>query len=438
MYILLAGLNHRTAPVEVREQFSVCGTKMDYAYDYFKSNEIVEGAVILTTCNRTEVYATARDIEKGMVVLRDFLADYSGIDYEHFRDYFYQPNCYDAILHLFQVASGLDSMIIGEPQILGQVKEAHQKAMDAGASDGVLNALFQKAIHVGKKVRTNTDIDRQQFSISHAAVELARDILGELTEKTVMIIGAGEMSELTTRYLMTNGVQSVIVSNRSYEKAVTMAEKFEGRAVRFDKLATELECADILISCTAAEHYVIREDNCRKVLEARNGREIIMIDIAVPRDIAPELQDIDGVFIYDIDDLENVVDANYMERQKAVAEAEKLITEELAKFNEWLASLYVVPVITAIKSWGDSIKKNEINRALNRLGKVSEREEKIIESMANSIVNQLLHFPIVNLKEMACSEQGHLYAEVFKKFFALQTDYKEHEKYETNNNRQQG
>lgn len=438
MYILLAGLNHRTAPVEVREQFSVCGTKLDYAYKYFENDEIIEGAVILTTCNRTEVYATARDIEKGMEVLQNFLADYSGMEYDYFQDHFYQPNCYDAILHLFRVASGLDSMIVGEPQILGQVKEAHQKAMDAGASDGVLNALFQKAIYVGKMVRTNTDIDRQQFSISHAAVELARDILGELEGKTVMVIGAGEMSELTTRYLMLSGVQSVIVSNRSYEKALTMAEKFEGRAVRFDQLATEMDNADILISCTAAGHYVIREDNCRQVLKTRNGREIIMIDIAVPRDIAPELQDIEGVFIYDIDDLQNVMDSNYMERQKAVAEAEKLIIEELAKFNEWLASLYVVPVITAIKSWGDSIKKNEINRAFNRLGKVSEREQKVIESMANSIVNQLLHFPIVNLKEMACSEQGHLYAEVFKKLFALQVDYKEHEKYETNSNRQQG
>lgn len=430
MYVLLAGLNHKTAPVEIRERFSICGADLDRAYMSLENKEDLEAAVILTTCNRTEVYATARDIQKGLRALEDFLTGYAGMDYDLLKNYIYQPNCYDAILHLFRVVSGLDSMILGEPQILGQVKEAHQKAMEAGASDGILNALFQKAIYVGKKVRTDTAIDRHQFSISHAAVELAKDILGDLEEKTVLVIGAGEMSELTTKYLMLNGVKSVIVSNRSHEKALSMAESFSGRAVRFDQLPAELGQADIVISCTAANHYVLRDDNCSQVLKSREGRKIIMIDIAVPRDIDPALKEIPGVFLYDIDKLQNVVDAGYLERQNAVLEADRIIIEEIAKFNEWLASLYVIPVITALKDRGETIKQNEIKRACNRWGKMSEQEQKIINSMANSIVNQLLHFPIVNLKEMAASNQGHLYAEVVKKLFALQIDHKEYEKYE--------
>ncbi|MDD3268205.1 MAG: glutamyl-tRNA reductase [Syntrophomonadaceae bacterium] len=430
MYVLLAGLNHRTAPVEIRERFSICGADLERAYQYLKGSKDIESSVILTTCNRTEVYAAARDIQKGMRALEGFLAAYANMEADLLKNYLYQPNCYDAILHLFRVASGLDSMILGEPQILGQVKEAHHKAMEIGASDGVLNALFQKAIYVGKKVRTVTDIDRHQFSISHAAVELAKNILGSLQEKTVMVIGAGEMSELTTKYLMLNGVNSVIVSNRSYEKAVNMAESFNGRAIKFEKLSEELNQADIVISCTAANHYVIRADNSREVLESRNGRKIIMIDIAVPRDIDPGLKTIPGVFIYDIDKLQNVVDANYIERQRAVLEADQIIGEEISKFNEWLASLYVIPVIAALKNQGEIIKQDEIKRACNRLGLVSEQEQKVISSMATSIVNQLLHFPIVNLKEMAASNQGHLYAEIVKKLFALQIDHKEYEKYE--------
>lgn len=430
MYVLLAGLNHRTAPVEVRERFSICGAELLRAYQELKDHADLEAAVILSTCNRTEVYATAKDIQKGLAAMADFLGRFAQMDEDDLNRYLYQPNCYDAILHLFRVASGLDSMIMGEPQILGQVKEGHQSALEAEASDGVLNALFQRAIYVGKKVRTDTDIDRHPFSVSHAAVELARQILGDLDNKTVLVTGAGEMSETTIRYLMANGLNSVIISNRSYDKAVRMAENFNGRAVYFDQLPTELSQADIVISCTAASHYVLREDNCRSVLESRQARKIIMIDIAVPRDIDPALKDIPGVFIYDIDQLENVVDADYEARQSVIAEAEKIILKELDKFNDWLGSLYVVPVIKALKQKGEIIKKNEIKRACNRLGQLSLQEQNVIASMAHSIVNQLLHFPTVNLRELAATQQGHLYAEVAKKLFALQIDNEEYERYE--------
>lgn len=422
MYVLLAGLNHRTAPVEVREKLAFSGLMMEKAYQYLRQCADIEGAVILATCNRFEIYATTRDIATGTNVLNQFLERFSRVSYGELQPYLYQPTCYDAILHLFRVSSGLDSMILGEAQILAQVKDAYQTAINQEASDGVLNALFQKAIYVGKKTRTDTGIDQHPISVSYAAVELARQYFDSLEDKSVLVVGAGEMSELATRYLMLNGVKSVIVSNRSYDRAVLMAESFNGRAVRFDQLPDEMLGADIVISCTAANHYVIRPDNCGEQLAARQGREMIIIDIAVPRDVDPFLGQMPGVHVFDIDDLHNVVDSNHLQRQRAALEAEKIIACELDKFNEWLAGLYVVPVITALKQRAEIIKESELKKAFNRLGKVSEHERKVVVSMAQTIINQLLHHPVISLKEMAVSNEGHLYAEVTKKLFRLQVD----------------
>jgi len=224
---------------------------------------------------------------------------------------------------------------------------------------------------------------------------------------------------------MQNGVKSVLVSNRSYDKAVKLAQEFDGRAVKFDDLPNELVKADIVISCTSANHYVIREDNCGSVLRSRSGRKIIIIDIAVPRDVQPELHEITGVIIYDIDDLNSVVEINYLERLKAAKEAEKIVEQEMINFNEWLAALYVVPVIKSLKAYGESIKQNELRKAFNRLKNLSEQDKKVISAMAHAIVNQFLHSPMVNLKEMAVKNQGHLYAEVTKKLFALDTSQEE-------------
>lgn len=437
MYVLLTGINHQTAPIEIRERFAFSPSQMEQAYTQEQDN-IIEGLVILNTCNRTELYATARNIERGQELLKSYLSSISGLPIEQIEQYLYQPNCYDAIEHLFRVSSGLDSMIVGETQVLGQVKEAYQKAQEYKASDNVLNCLFQKAIHVGKKVRTATAIDQHPVSVSYAAVELAKKILGPLQDKTVLVVGAGEMADLATQYLMVNGVRSVIISNRSYEKAVEMAELFNGRAARFDLLPTELQCADIVISCTAARHYVLREDNCGDTLRSRQGRKIIMIDVAVPRDIDPALNAIEGVFLYDIDDLQGVIDLNMAARRKAALRAEAIIADELEEFNEWMASLSVVPVISALKKHGEIIKQNELKKALNRLGKTSDREKEIVTAMAHAIVNQMLHYPVINLKEMAVSNQGHLYAEVVKKLFSLELpdeEQEEHAKIKTGNQR---
>ena len=421
MYVLVAGVNHRTAPVEIREKFSISGSALQDAYASLSSYKAIEGSIILQTCNRTEVYATTRNIEAGTKELENFLRQFSGLGYHELKSYIYQPNCYDAINHLFRVSSGLDSMILGENQILGQVKEAYLEAIEAG----VLNALFQKAIYVGKRVRTETDLDKYPISISAAAVELAKRCLGDLQNKRVMVVGAGEMSELTARYLMKNGVQSVVVSNRSYDKALQLAGSLQGQAIRFNELPEMLSRTDIVISCTSAAHYIINSQNCGDSLRNRQGQPIIMIDIAVPRDIDPALRSIAGVYLYDIDDLQGVIDANYLERQRASRAAQKIIEEELDKFNQWLATLYVVPVISALKSQAEAIKTHELQKALNRMGAVSEHQKKVLGSMANSIVNQLLHHPVVTLKEMAISNEGHIYAETLKKLFDLQVDYEE-------------
>lgn len=418
MYILMVGLNHRTASIAIREKLAFSGASLSAAYQQLMRMEDIEGAVILATCNRTEIYANARNIEKGMRALTKFAMDFGYLGPEEFNTYFYKPNCYDTILHLFRVASGLDSMILGESQIIAQVKEAYKIAMEANATNSVLNTLFQTAISVGKRVRTETDIDKHPISASTAAVELARAQLDNLQDKSVVVIGAGEMSELTTRYLLKYNLKSVIVSNRSYQKAVALAELFSGRAVHFDRLTEELAHADIIISCTAARHYVLNTINCSEILKARNGRPVIMIDIAVPRDIDPCLSEIEGVRIYDIDDLQQVVDANYLERKRAASQAERIIGEEMQKFDEWMASLSVVPVVSALKAKGELIKGQEIQKVFNRLD-LNDRERKVISVMAGNIINQLLHHPIISLKEMACSNQGHLYAEVTKRLFDL-------------------
>ena len=425
MYILLAGLNHRTAPVEIREKLAIADSELGKAYKYFGANEAIEGTIILTTCNRTEIYAATRNIDEGQKVLRQYFRDYAGFDEAALDKYFYLPNCNDAILHLFRVVSGLDSMILGETEILGQVKEAYQHAIEAEASDNVLNALFQKAIYIGKKVRTETEIDQHSLSVGHVAVQLAGEALGNLADKTVLVIGAGRMGEITARNLMANGVKTVLVSNRSYDKAADMARNLNGRAIRLDQITEELTAADIVISCTGASHYVIRPDRVADILESRQGKPILMIDIAVPRDIDPALQEIDGVQILDIDDLQGVVDANYEQRLKASIAAEDIIRQELEEFDQWLGSLCVVPVITALQEHGKMITNMEVKKAFNKLGTVTEQEERIINSMAQAITNQLLKGPIVNLKQMAASDEGHSYAKMVKNLFGLDVNIEE-------------
>ncbi len=425
MYILLAGLSHKTAPVELREKIALSGKALERFYQDMKEEPALEGTVVLSTCNRVEFYSTTRNLEEGKQALRNLVAQRLEVDDKYLDKVLYMPSCHQAIEHLFRVASGLESMVLGETEILGQVRDAYDQARERGVSSGVLNTLFQKAISVGKRVRTETGLDRNAVSISYAAVEKAKQVFGSLKGRTVLVVGAGKMSGLALGYLMDNGVSTVVVSNRSYDRALELAEKVGGKAVRLDRLYEELEKADIVISCTAASHYVIHREDLEPCLKNRTS-ELLLIDIAVPRDIDPAIGGLPGVHLYDIDDLNNVVESNLLARQRAAREAEKIIAEEIEEFNDWLATLSVVPVIKALKAKGEEIRETEVRRALNRLGNLTPREEKVINALASSIVNQLLHFPVVNLKEMAAGDRGHLYAEVAKKLFQLEIDSEEH------------
>lgn len=419
MSIILTGVNHKTAPVEIRERLSFSDSSLQESYNRLLENPQILGCVIISTCNRTEIYAHVTDAEKGIESIREFLHKKSGVETALIKKYTYTFEQNKTAHHLFRVAAGLDSMLLGETQILGQVRTAYQNAHLYTATDKVINTLFKQAITVGKRVRTETGIDQHAVSISYAAVELARQIFGELNGRSVLVIGAGKMSELTAKHLVANGVSGVIVSNRSYERAECLARQFGGQAVKFDELYNHLNSADIVISCTAASHYVVHTAEVKRVLSTNHDKKIMFIDIAVPRDIEPGVRNLPGVTLYDIDALQNVVDNNLMERKRAAVLCEAIIDEEVQDFVNWQGVQFVVPTIAALKKHGEEIKQKELVRAYNRLGDLSEHDRKVIASLANSIINQLLHTPITKLKTYALTDKGSIYTETINKLFCL-------------------
>lgn len=423
MTVLFAvlGLNHRTAPLEVREKLSFPDYSLKETVSTLHAYEGVESCVIVSTCNRTEIYAVLLD-ERGVDSLWQFLSSYCGYLAAEMKSYTYILTLDEALRHLFRVASGLDSMVLGETQILGQVKQAYLVALEVGTVSSLMNVVFQHALALGKRVRHETGIDKNPVSISYAAVELARQTLGSLEGRSVLIVGAGKMSELTVKHLLANGVSGVIVSNRSYDRAVELARQFGGRAVRFDKLYESILDADIVISCTAAAHYVIKAEFMEPVLADRGHSSMFMIDIAVPRDIDPAVGHLPGVALYDIDSLQSVVDSNLAERRRAASLAEEIIEQRLEEFMCALGTRFVVPTVAALKRRGEEIKQKELQRAINRLGELSDREIKVIGSLANSIVNQLLHEPITRLKDYAQTPEGYHFAEALQKLFDLETE----------------
>lgn len=422
MYVVIIGLNHKTAPVEVREKAAVAKHRLqEWLKDVFQ-DEAVEATAILSTCNRTEIYLIASDVDKGIFAGKNFFGKLSQLDVADLNQYLYYYTLQEAVRHLFRVSAGLDSMILGESQILGQVQEAYQYTLEAGTTNGVMNNLFKQAIVTGKRVRTETLIDRQAVSVSSAAVELAKQELGELTGRTVLILGAGETSELTARHLVSNGVSSVIVANRTYERAQSLAQEFGGSAVRFDDFYKCLKYADIVISCTSAPHYIIEPKELVPVMEERNKKPLFFIDIAVPRDIDPAVAQLPFVSVYDVDDLMYVVDKNMNERKKEAVNAEEIVAKEVGNFYSWLNSLYVVPTIVALKNKGEQIKQKELERVFHKLSNLNEKDKKVIGSLANSIINQLLHEPIHQLKEYASNQQGQTYSEALQQLFKLQIE----------------
>jgi glutamyl-tRNA reductase len=419
MVIAVFGINHKTAPVEIREKLTFSKNRIEKKSTKLRELENVDGLIILSTCNRTEFYLTTENPESSRASILNFAAEYSGCKKETLDGHIYWKETREAVHHLFRVAAGLDSMILGENQVLGQVEDAYNYAKEYGISNNVLNPFFQKAIEVGKRVRTDTRIDCQALSVGSAAVEMAKQIFGNLQGRTVLVLGAGETSELTARHLVSNGVSSVLVANRTHDRALQLAREFNGKAIHLDDFPQYLSCADIVISCTAAPHYILAADDLNPFLPERNGQPLLLIDIAVPRDIHPGVACLNNVSLYDVDDLQNTVQKNLEDRRKEAAKAELLVNEELNKFFAWYNCLPIIPVIVALREKAGEIKEQELEKAFSKLGHLTEKDKKIINSLANSIINKFLYDPTANLKEYSQTEKGLVYSESVCKLFNL-------------------
>ncbi|MGE5576260.1 MAG: glutamyl-tRNA reductase [Syntrophothermus sp.] len=420
MHIVTVGLNHKTAPVEVREKLSFAGTRRETGLQRLKEQPRLQEAVILSTCNRTEIYAASEDLTGARQSVVGFLNEVQQGLENQLERYLYNFYDLEAVQHLFVVASGLDSMILGEPQILGQVKEALAVAQERKTVAAYLSKLFQHSVEVGKRVRTETEIGQNAVSISYAAVELARKIFGALEGKVVLIVGAGKMSELTVKNLQEHGASAILVTNRTYERACQLARDFGGEPVAFEALGETLQKADIVISSTGAPHLVIHYDTVQEVMRARRNRSLFLVDIAVPRDIDPKVNELDNVYLYNIDDLHSVVETNLQKREQQVKRAEIIISEELKEFSQWWSSRQVVPLIRALREHGDGIWQQELEKLFSRLPNLDEKGKNQVTAMAQAIVNKLLHDPVVFLKQAANDGRRAQYLEVMPELFGLE------------------
>ena len=423
MSILILGLNHKSAPVEVREKISLSKPRIKANAELIKNMAAIDGMAVLSTCNRTEFYFSSTKHKKAVAEVESWISDYSGIAVAEMEKYLYIFEDVRAVRHLYEVVGGLDSMILGESQIQGQVQDAYNLALECGFSNSIINTLFMNALSVGKRVRTETYIDRQPVSISSAAVDLAKSELGTLEGKTVLILGAGETSELAARHLVSNGISSVIVANRTFERAKIMANEFGGSAAKLSEFLNYIIDADIIISCTSSPRYVVKKEEIAPFV-AQKKSPLLFIDIAVPRDIEPAVAELDNVRLYDIDDLQNQVQQNLESRRNEAVKAQKIIDQEVSNFFYWLDTLAVVPTIIRLRSQAERIKKEEVERALNRIENVTEREKRIVEQLAHSIISRLMHKPIVNLKTLAGENEDRFdcYIRAFNDLLALEEE----------------
>ena len=417
MKIRLIGVNHRTAPVEVRERFAIPEARLSDALQSLCRYPGIAEGLIISTCNRVEFLAHAENGSEAD--LRGFIREYFAVDPTEFEKYLYEYRDDDAVRHVFRVASSLDSMIVGEPQILGQVKEAYTAARAVGAVNSHLDALVTRAFAVAKRVRTETQIGTSAVSVASVAVDLAKKIFGELAGKVVYLVGAGKMSELAARHLLAHGAEQILVANRTYEKAQDMAEAFGGQAVIFEQLYDTVDKADIVISSTGAPHFIFRREHGEAFLHRRKNRPMFFIDIAVPRDVDPEMNKLDGIFVYDIDDLQQVAAKHIDDRRREADRAEAIVTDEVRRFQDRLKTLSVVPTIVSLQEHMENIRQAEIERARGKLGQLSPEQEQAVEAITRGIINKVLHTPITTLKTAARDPEATTLISVIRRIFNL-------------------
>lgn len=421
MDIVCVGLNHETAPVEVRERLALTGETLQDALHWLKAQPGVQEAVVLSTCNRVEFYLVT-DEGAGQVepIVREYFAERCGVDEEGWRAFRYQYGYHKAVTHLFRVASGMDSMVIGEPQIAGQVKDAYREAVHQKAVGTILNRLFHRSFHVSKRVRTETELAARAVSVSYVAVELAKKIFGDLSDRQALLAGAGEMAELAARHLVSNGIGRILVASRTPEHAERLAASFHGEAMGLDSIPGCLNEIDILLCSTAAPDYILRAEQIRETMRTRRNRPVFIIDIAVPRNIDPAVNTIENVYLYDIDDLQNVLQANLAERKKELKRAESIVQEEVRSFLAWIDGLDLVPTIVSLRQRAEEIRTGELRKALSALETpLTEKDRRAIEAMSQAIVNKILHGPVSTLKK--AEEKGDTpgLAEAARRLFSL-------------------
>lgn len=419
MHTLVVGLNYKTAPVEIREKLSFIEQDIPNAMAALQEQKSILENVIISTCNRTEIYAVVDQLHTGRYYIKQFLANWFNIPMEQFEDHLFIREEDESLNHLFRVTAGIDSMVLGETQILGQVKKSFLQGQDMGTTGTVYNQLFKQAVTFAKRAHSETAIGENAVSVSYAAVELAKKIFGSLQNKHVAILGAGKMGELAIQNLYGNGVGKVTVINRTFEKAQNLASKFDGDAKAMDELQCILLEADILISSTGATDYVIDYALMKDVAKFRKD-PLFMVDIAVPRDLDPKIGDVPNIFLYDIDDLQGIVQANLAERERAASEIKAMIQDEIIQFKDWFKTLGVVPVISALRKKAASIQEETMMSIENKMPDLTERERKILNKHTKSIINQLLKNPILQAKELANSSSAADDLALFQQIFGIE------------------
>lgn len=420
MHIIVVGLNHKTAPVEIRERLTFNPSQLSDAMRTLANKKSILENVILSTCNRTEIYAVVDQLHTGRYYIKEFLSEWFNIEKEEFTPYLFIHEQDGAMEHLFNVSCGLNSMILGETQILGQVRSSFLQAQENNTTGTIFNQLFKQAVTVAKRGHSETEIGANAVSVSYAAVELAKKIFGSLENKHVLILGAGKMSELAIQNLHANGASKVTVINRTYEKAQNLASRYTGNAKTFRELQCALMEADILISSTGAKEFIVTKETMSFVEKMRKGKPLFMVDIAVPRDLDPRLAELDGVFLYDIDDLEGIVEANLQERKKAANIIQLMIEKEIVEFKQWLNMLGVVPIISALREKALAIQAETMTSIERKLPNLSDRDIKVLNKHTKSIINQLLKDPILQAKELAGNKDAEKALALFVKIFNIE------------------
>lgn len=417
--IVVLGLNHKTADISIRECLAFSSVQTEDALDRFRSVDVMDEVVMLSTCNRVELILASHDPDAATDAARRCLSEWKAVEIERFASALYNHRNDEAVRHVFRVASSLDSMVVGEPQILGQLKNAYRLATEKKTSGVVLNRLMHRAFSVAKRVRTETGIGDHAVSISYAAIELAKKIFGSLEGKNVLLIGAGEMAELAVEHLIRNRCGNIRVANRTLKRAMELAQRFRGQAVGLEEISESLVRADIVISSTGASGLVVTRDQVRAVMRPRRNKPIFFIDIAVPRDIDPEIHKLPNAYVYDIDDLQEVVDENIQDRRKEAQKAERIIDEAVIQFRSWMESLDAVPTIVSIRQKIEAIAEAEMQKTFHQQPHWTDADRQAVIRMTQALINKMLHEPTQYLRRNGAMGNLPAQLDVVRKLFHL-------------------